>query len=128
MAYDAETLAPLRRRILERRHALVRSARRNQRELEGIMNAEKLPEMEEGAQVASAEYVMTQLGDAQRKEVAQIDAAIARMDAGTYGECIDCGSTISLERLNAMPYALRDAGCESLVEAEEMGGRPLPSL
>lgn len=128
MAYDAETLAPLRLQLLERRHALVRSSRRNQRELEGMRNADQLPELEEGAQAASAEYVITQLGDAQRKEVAQIDAALARMEAGTFAECIDCGATISLERLRALPYALRDAGCESQAEAMELAGRELPSL
>lgn len=128
MAYDAETLAPLRRRLLERRYALVRSSQLGQRELEGLRNAERLPELEEGAQSATAEYVLTQLNDAQRKEVAQIDAALSRMDAGTYGECMDCGEDIPPERLKAMPYALRDAECESRVEAKELGYRELPTL
>lgn len=127
MAYDRETLEPLRQRLLRRRALLVRSSQRGEEELEGIQGAERLPELEEGAQAAVAGYVLAQLNDAQRREVAQIDAALARIDAGTYGECIDCGATISRERLQAMPYALRDAGCESRVEARERSG-PLPSF
>jgi len=128
MAYDRELVERMRRRLLERRHALVRSTQRGSRELEALKSAERLPELEEGAQNATAEYVLTQLNDAQRREVAQIDAALSRMDAGTYGECIDCGENISPERLQAMPYALRDAGCESLAEAREIGSRELPTI
>jgi DnaK suppressor protein len=128
MGYDRETAERQRQRLLERRHTLVESTQRGSRELEAMKSAERLPELEEGAQNATAEYVLTQLNDAQRREVAQIDAALSRIDAGTYGECVDCGQTISIERLRALPYAMRDAECESLVEAKELGGRELPSL
>ena len=128
MGYDREMLEPLRLRLLERRHALVRSTQRGAREIEALKSAERLPELEEGAQTASAEYVLTQLNDGQRREVAQIDAALSRIDAGTYGECIDCGDDIPIERLKAVPFALRDADCESRREAEELGARELPSL
>ena len=35
----------------------------------------------------------------------EVDAAIARMDAGTYGTCESCGATIDVERLDARPVA-----------------------
>lgn len=37
----------------------------------------------------------------------EIDDALARMDEGTYGICIDCRQPIPAERLEARPYALR---------------------
>lgn len=37
--------------------------------------------------------------------LAEIDAALARIEAGTYGTCESCGGQISEERLEAMPYA-----------------------
>jgi RNA polymerase-binding protein DksA len=37
--------------------------------------------------------------------LAEIDAALARIDAGTYGTCVVCGRTIDEERLRAVPYA-----------------------
>lgn len=128
MAYDPETLERLRRKLLQRRFTLVESSAQTQREIVSIRGQQRVSEMEEGAQSASAEYVLTQLGDAQHREVAQIDAALARMEAGTYGECIDCGEPISLQRLEALPYALRDAACASLAEAKELGPRDLPTL
>jgi DnaK suppressor protein len=35
----------------------------------------------------------------------EIEAALARIDDGTYGICIACGRAIDLERLEAVPYA-----------------------
>jgi RNA polymerase-binding transcription factor DksA len=42
--------------------------------------------------------------EAQRERVTD---ALARIDAGTYGICIDCGEVIPDERLEAMPEAAR---------------------
>jgi RNA polymerase-binding protein DksA len=37
--------------------------------------------------------------------LAEIDAALARIDAGTYGVCERCGRPIAEERLEALPWA-----------------------
>ena len=37
--------------------------------------------------------------------IREIDAALARIDAGTYGLCSACGAPIPEERLSAVPYA-----------------------
>ena len=43
--------------------------------------------------------------DRQRKLISKIDAAIRRIDDGTYGYCDDTGEPISLPRLEARPIA-----------------------
>jgi RNA polymerase-binding transcription factor DksA len=37
-------------------------------------------------------------------DLTQVDAALARMRDGSYGECIDCGEPIAPARLNAIPW------------------------
>jgi DnaK suppressor protein len=37
--------------------------------------------------------------------LAEIDAALARIDEGTYGVCVRCGEPIGQERLEALPWA-----------------------
>src|SRR4051794_41941154 len=39
------------------------------------------------------------------RELQQVDDAIARMDAGTYGVCTNCGRSIPGARLRARPFA-----------------------
>jgi DnaK suppressor protein len=55
--------------------------------------------------------------------VARIDAALRRLDQGGHGDCVDCGEKISIERLTAMPFALRCRECEASREKAMKGGR-----
>src|SRR5262245_23835019 len=45
------------------------------------------------------------LGEVERRELARIDAALARIEHGTYGRCVDCHGLIGLGRLEALPEA-----------------------
>ncbi len=47
----------------------------------------------------------------------QVDAAIARMDAGTYGICTHCGEPIDPARLKALPSAAMCLRCQELSKA-----------
>ena len=46
----------------------------------------------------------------------QIEAALERIEDGTYGECEECGARIPKQRLNAIPYAIMCVKCASRVE------------
>ncbi len=41
-----------------------------------------------------------------------IDAALERIDHGTYGICVTCGQPIGEERLEALPWTTRDIDCK----------------
>jgi RNA polymerase-binding transcription factor DksA len=43
--------------------------------------------------------------------IGEIDAALARIDAGTYGSCVTCGTAIPEERLELRPFAGRCVRC-----------------
>jgi len=45
--------------------------------------------------------------------LAEIDAALARLDQGQYGQCTDCGQDIAVARLELSPQAARCVACES---------------
>jgi len=49
-------------------------------------------------------------------ELGDIDAALERIDAGTYGQCTDCGVTIPSARLSAYPTAKRCIVCQTRKE------------
>ena len=48
-----------------------------------------------------------------RGAVDEIDHALAKMDAGTYGVCERCGQPIPKARLKALPYAALCVACKS---------------
>lgn len=41
-----------------------------------------------------------------------IDAALTRMDDGTYGSCVGCGQPIGTERLEALPWTTQCIECK----------------
>jgi len=49
-------------------------------------------------------------------ELVCIEAALHRLDHGTYGDCLQCGEPIPLQRLMVQPAALRCAACQSTLE------------
>jgi len=55
------------------------------------------------------------------REMAQLDAALARLDAGRFGTCIDCGREIPLARLLAYPPAARCTACQQAHESSATG-------
>ncbi|MGZ3601687.1 MAG: TraR/DksA family transcriptional regulator [Ktedonobacterales bacterium] len=46
----------------------------------------------------------------------QVSAALARLDAGTYGKCVRCGRDIAPRRLEALPYVTLCIDCQAAVE------------
>lgn len=49
-------------------------------------------------------------------ELRLVEDALSRMEAGTYGLCIDCGTEIPAARLKAAPEAARCIACQEKVE------------
>ena len=50
-------------------------------------------------------------------ELEQVNQALARLDAGEYGTCVECGEPIAEARLRALPYATLCIQCAE--EAEQ---------
>jgi DnaK suppressor protein len=59
------------------------------------------------------------LGENAGQHLAEIDAALKRIDEGTYGKCVQGGEDIGLERLEAMPWA---SLCIDHARARELRG------
>ena len=55
------------------------------------------------------------LGEHSQSVLGEIDAALARIEAGTYGTCTNCGNEISVGRLEAYPWASLCIDCARLV-------------
>ena len=70
-----------------------------------------------GSQAASATHVFEQqrdlaLRDHNRLHLEAVDAALARLDTGTYGACTRCGGPVGPDRLGALPWAALCIDCQ----------------
>jgi DnaK suppressor protein len=68
------------------------------------------------AQVSTARDLEFALDARETAELSQVEAALGRIEAGTYGQCIDCGMEIPAERLHAAPAASRCIACQEKAE------------
>ena len=107
----SKELGNLRDQLLRRRSTILETAERAAGELEALRGAERDPEFEEGAQREHEQYTLTLLGEAQRKQIAMIDAALSRIETGEYGVCVDCETEIDPKRLQVLPFALLCTDC-----------------
>lgn len=114
-----DDLETIRKMLQERRQSLTHVQRGVDGELESLKAADRDAEYEETAQVASAEYTLATLHENHLQEIRQIDAALSRIDEGSYGACVDCDLEIARDRLMVVPYSLRCADCAEMREGPE---------
>ncbi len=66
-------------------------------------------QMTYGSQAAAATHVFEQqrdlaLRERERTQLRQVEEALERLEAGTYGACRNCGRPIAKARLEAIPW------------------------
>jgi DnaK suppressor protein len=107
-------------RLQRQRRVLIDELSRRKEQSENLA-VDLQPEFEEQAQTELASGTTEALGERQQNRVGNIDEALARIEAGTYGECQNCGLPISEERLEANPTTTFCGDCASEKEADAVG-------
>ena len=101
----------MRRRLLNERAKYLHSAEEYKAEADLLVEAREPGDVQfdeeggEGATVAVERERDIALSNQARQTVEQIDAALRRLDEGTYGYCITSGARIPQARLRAIPWA-----------------------
>ncbi len=122
-AFDPTWLQTMRQRLLERRAELERLRQALLRELalEGQSQAEEgtvaTHPADAATDVTMAEYDQTMLRTLE-EELHEVEAALDRLERGSYGLCVDCGQPIEIERLEAIPWAARCLADQERFERE----------
>lgn len=85
-----------------RRATLSRVRASNDEGIEGLRTEKHGEELSENTEIAGA---LVALSERERIELAEIDAAIVRIENGSWGLCERCNEPIAAPRLNALPEA-----------------------
>lgn len=80
-------------------------------EIEDQLDDPMPKDWEDRASERQGDEVLEALGHADLDELRRIDAALARVEDGSYGICAKCGDAISDARLQAVPTAALCRNC-----------------
>jgi RNA polymerase-binding transcription factor len=104
------------RRLRQARREVWRTVVRTNEELATLDAHQAGGGSSEDAGTVAAAGVLARLDSAERRLLDEIDAAQARLAAGTFGACERCGKSIPLARLRAVPAARLCVVCERAAE------------
>jgi DnaK suppressor protein len=107
---ESRLVEEFRDRLAGARLRLARTAAKCDDDLETIATHE-CREIAEDPATGTVGGLLARLDAGAREEVAEIDAAQARLEAGTFGTCEACGAAIPLKHLRARPTARRCNEC-----------------
>lgn len=116
----------LRKLLVQKREAIVKEAKT---EIKKFKSGEKkqLVEtvMDDGdlSVVDLSEDISLKQLSVHRETLLKIDAALRKMEEGTYGVCEDCADDIVVERLNIMPFAIYCRDCQEKKELLDKIGK-----
>lgn len=116
-ALTGEQLKILRERLLAERAAVLTRVR-ERLGLAAPLQTHLPDEMDE-VSVNQDLALMFRLADKEQKLLSEIDAALARMDVGTYGLCEGTGEPIEYKRLLARPWARFSVAYKEALEREQ---------
>ena len=92
-----------RRKLIAWRDEILRESRETLAALQ--TESENHPDLADRASSETDRAIELRARDRQRKLISKIEAALARIEDGTYGYCEDTGEPIALRRLDARPIA-----------------------
>jgi DnaK suppressor protein len=113
---DKHLTTSFRKQLLDQRAALLQqmSEQRGGTVSRADVAAEHFEHPEDSpAQVSTERELEFALDERETAELAQLDEALKRIDTGTYGQCVDCGTDIPAARLHAAPEAARCIACQA---------------
>jgi DnaK suppressor protein len=100
---NAKQKAYFRAKLIDWRNDILKEARETLDHL--AEESANHPDVADRASSETDRAIELRARDRQRKLIGKIDAALARIDDGTYGYCEETGEPISLKRLDARPIA-----------------------
>jgi DnaK suppressor protein len=112
---DKRKTKTYRDRLLSRRESLFSQVT----EAEMSSRERDLEATQDPADMAANAYtkeLLISMSANDRKLLLLIDEALVRVEAGGYGECVNCGEPVSEKRLDAVPWTRYCLKCQDLQE------------
>jgi DnaK suppressor protein len=113
-AEDREWMANMRDSLLHRREQLMSVVRSNRDQL--AESKKDYADIGDRASGGFEDELAAGLLSLESAQLEEIEEALSRIRAGSYGACSDCGKPIPRKRLEILPFAKRCLACEGQKE------------
>ena len=112
---DKKTIARLKKILLKEREEIVGEVRQIF-ESSKEMGQDGIQDIGDEAANIYNKQILLSLTESERMRLQEMDEALDRIEAGTYGICEECGEPIGLKRLEVRPVAKYCVPCLSKME------------
>jgi DnaK suppressor protein len=116
----------LKKMLEDRRRELLNSVQGKMRDVRADGNKDRdVLDQGESSEVDIQEDIEFALIQMKSETLNKVDAALRRLEEGSYGDCFECGDEIAEARLRALPFAVRCKDCEEARETAERRERQM---
>ena len=112
---EKKKLEAFKKRLETRQQELRRTVNRNQQDGRSADEDTAQDIADRAASSYNKEFLFSQSNN-DRQLLQMVDGALARIRAGSFGECISCGEEINPKRLEAVPWTRHCIECQEKLE------------
>jgi len=98
--------------LVEERNRIIEDLISDNEEFNSLDQTESGDLVDQAYKYHEKEFLIN-LSSNEQKKLKSIEEALLKIDAGTYGKCVDCGGEIDENRLEALPYADTCVSCKN---------------
>jgi DnaK suppressor protein len=112
---DKRTVQRFKKALLKEREQIIKDVRQMD-ESSKEMGQDGIQDIGDEAATIYNKHILLTLTENERIRLRELDEALDRIDAGTYGTCEECGEPIGLKRLEVNPVATYCVPCKTKLE------------
>lgn len=116
---DKKKLETFKKRLEERQQSLRKTVSRTEEDGR-IADQDSAQDIADRAASSYTKEFLFSQSNNERQLLGMVEAALARMREGTFGECVSCGSEINAKRLEAVPWTRYCIECQEKLEKGQL--------
>jgi DnaK suppressor protein len=110
-----EDYSQVKKLLLDERQALLREVSASYETCREL-GQDGVPDIGDMSSVTYSRDVLFNLSETQKQKIADIDAALERIEKGEYGICMECGEEIAPRRMEVRPFSRYCIDCKTDIE------------
>lgn len=116
---DKKKIETFKKRLEERQQSLRKTVSRTEEDGR-IADQDSAQDIADRAASSYTKEFLFSQSNNERQLLGMVEAALARMREGTFGDCVSCGSEINAKRLEAVPWTRYCIECQEKLEKGQL--------